>query len=302
LAETILPSVTRLAQGLDAQVTLLQALGQWPETLVGTNHAVFAHDVLERAQASARTYLEALQVRLQQASVRADRMVVVGDAATALVEFAQRERAGLIALATHGYSGMQYWVYGSVAEKVLHLSPVPVLLLRPGQEQESLLEELRQIVVPLDGSAGAEVALPVAVALARSLKLPLALLRVVAVPPPFLQDATIGVRADYAALLDHLTVGAETYLAKVAAQFPGEGVNLGTAVWTGYPAEEIVAFAQQHAGSLVVMAAHGSDGGGNALMGSVARRVLRSALPTLLVPTVAAAAPDLVGEVRGGRV
>jgi nucleotide-binding universal stress UspA family protein len=70
-------------------------------------------------------------------------------------------------MATHGRSGLGRWVYGSVAESVLHGTTVPVLLARAGAEIPRA-EAVRRVLVPLDGSSFAEAALPPAATFASS--------------------------------------------------------------------------------------------------------------------------------------
>ena len=62
-------------------------------------------------------------------------MVVSGEPAQEIVDTAANEHADLIVMATHGSSGVRRWVLGSVADKVLHTSTTPLLLVR-AQSQE----------------------------------------------------------------------------------------------------------------------------------------------------------------------
>jgi len=57
--------------------------------------------------------------------------ILVGRAAETIAEFAKQNAIDLIAIATHGRSGVSRWVWGSVADKVLRSSQVPVLVIRP---------------------------------------------------------------------------------------------------------------------------------------------------------------------------
>jgi nucleotide-binding universal stress UspA family protein len=63
--------------------------------------------------------------------VRATGKVVSGDAAEAIVNLTQAEKADIIIMATHGRQGLNRLLFGSVAEKVVKTSPVPVMTLRP---------------------------------------------------------------------------------------------------------------------------------------------------------------------------
>lgn len=63
--------------------------------------------------------------------VRASGKVVSGDAAEAIVNLSQSEGADLIIMATHGRQGLNRLLFGSVAEKVVKTSPIPVMTIRP---------------------------------------------------------------------------------------------------------------------------------------------------------------------------
>ena len=80
--------------------------------------------------ANARQYLQMTAERLRETGIRVDYAIEVGDAATAIVEYAREQSVDLIVMSTHGRSGLGRWVYGSVADRVLRSSAQPVLLVR----------------------------------------------------------------------------------------------------------------------------------------------------------------------------
>jgi nucleotide-binding universal stress UspA family protein len=65
-----------------------------------------------------------------------DRRILSGDAADTILTVVGEEQAALIAMATHGRSGVRHWVLGSVAEEVLHRATVPLLLVRGHHEPQ----------------------------------------------------------------------------------------------------------------------------------------------------------------------
>jgi len=86
---------------------------------------------------AARRYLEYIQTQNAQAGVAIELLVREGPVAAAIIDAAGQERVDLIVMATHGRSGLQRVVYGSVAEQVLRGSSMPVLLVRvPGAPVE----------------------------------------------------------------------------------------------------------------------------------------------------------------------
>jgi nucleotide-binding universal stress UspA family protein len=132
LAEQILPHVRALAEvGDRPRITLLRAVPrEYPDIVEGeTTNAVV--NPMEGLLADARAYLEqiARPLRAEGLDVRVE--VVVRQPAEAIVELAARERVDLVAMATHGRGGVGRWVFGSVTQKIMHLTPAPMLVVRP---------------------------------------------------------------------------------------------------------------------------------------------------------------------------
>lgn len=59
-----------------------------------------------------------------------DKRVVTGDPADEILKAIKNDDIDLVVMSTHGYSGVKRWAYGSVAEKIMSASPVPVLTVR----------------------------------------------------------------------------------------------------------------------------------------------------------------------------
>ena len=133
-----------------------------------------------------------------------------------------------------------------------------------------------RILVPLDGSELAQVALPHAVHLAQLFQADLMLLRVAYAAAYPGSDPVAAQRA--------VVAESDAYLKAVAAGLSPQGFTLHTSVRYGYAAEEIIAFASQEGVTLIVMATHGRSGVGRWLLGSTAEKVLRgTSVPILLI-------------------
>lgn len=297
LAESILAYVGALAKGLDAEVTLLHVVPLSPSLQKGEFYR-FLGPLIQQEEIHAYEYLRRVTQQLVDAGIKVQSRVTRGEVAAEILRTAQQDGMELIALATHGRSGLQRWFYGSVAEKVLHTTQTPLLLIRPGEEEATLPQGLSQIVVPLDGSPLAEIALPVAKTLAARLKVPLVLVRVVEIVSLSFIDPAGTAGVNYQAILDSLQAASDTYLNQLAATVHSKEVNVQTATPMGLPADKIVGYAHDHPGSLVVMATHGRTGFTNLALGSVARRVVQHGnTPTLIVrastpPAAAGASSD----------
>lgn len=134
LAEAILPDVTELCAFTGARCMLLTVVV--PQLEPGSPYMPQApalhRELLEEAEARSRGYLERVAADLAGAGVETATAVVVHLApASAVLETAREAGIGLIAMATHGRSGLRRLVLGSVGDKVLRGADVPVMLRRP---------------------------------------------------------------------------------------------------------------------------------------------------------------------------
>jgi nucleotide-binding universal stress UspA family protein len=130
-AEAILPHVEELAKRYDSQVILLQVveivpLYAGPE---GAAVAVNQHE-LQRQTEQATSYLATVQNKLRAKDIEARTCVYYGPVVRAIIRAAECECADLIAMASHGRSGLSQVFYGSVAAGVLHRVDRPLLLVR----------------------------------------------------------------------------------------------------------------------------------------------------------------------------
>jgi nucleotide-binding universal stress UspA family protein len=83
----------------------------------------------------ARDYLDQIVSRLKHKSSDLHSAVLIGNVADSLADFSENNDFDLILIATHGRSGVNRWVRGSIADKVLRSSNIPVLMVRsPGSE------------------------------------------------------------------------------------------------------------------------------------------------------------------------
>jgi nucleotide-binding universal stress UspA family protein len=131
LAESALPDAFSLAQLSQAQVTLLQVIAPIEQVLAaGTDYPIFIDQQWEVHRTLALDYLNGVCKRLGCPEVKIHLVVEMGLAAETIIDYVHRHPIDLIVMATHGRSGLQRWVYGSVADKVLRGAEAPVLLVR----------------------------------------------------------------------------------------------------------------------------------------------------------------------------
>ncbi|MGH6959687.1 MAG: universal stress protein, partial [Dongiaceae bacterium] len=201
----------------------------------------------------------------------------VGDPAEQILRVARDLGVGMIVMTTHGRGAIGRWAFGSVADTVTRMAPVPVLVVRPRPDvQGTVTPVMRRVVVPLDGSSLAEEALPVAEALARRLGVPMHLVTAVAVTglmpveivPTMPLDTTI-----YTETVAQIDADASAMLGVVSARLQHEGMRVTWEVLRGSAFTAIAEALQE--GDIIVMASHGRSGVERWLLGSVAEKLIR---------------------------
>lgn len=138
VAEVVLSHAIQLALAFGSEIVLFQAISR-PEGIYDYMAREIVSDdaAIASAIAEADAYLTRVATKLGEHGVKAIRQEVrIGGAADQIVDFAKEAGVNIIAMATHGRSGISRWVYGSVAEKVLRGASTPVLLIRAGAAAE----------------------------------------------------------------------------------------------------------------------------------------------------------------------
>jgi nucleotide-binding universal stress UspA family protein len=228
-----------------------------------------------------RAALERAGEPLRRQGRKVETAVGFGDPADLIVQGAAEADADLIVMGSHGRGGGGRFLYGSVADRVARHGPCPTLIVRGGGQAVSA-PPLTRVVVPLDGSALAERALPTAAALANDLGLPIHLVRVV--EGDLLRAAVragVHAAAAYAAAQEAARVEAEAYLAASTRGLRDQDLAATSEVRAGSPAPDLLAVLRP--GDLVVLTTHGRGGVRRWLLGSVAEKLVRSAPAAVLL-------------------
>jgi len=129
VAEAIIPFVLEIAGPLDMEIGLIRVLQPVPPQVIEGSRHVVVEDV-EARRLDAEEYFAPLAAELRAKGVRVQTHVRRGDPAGEIVACAREIGADLIAMTTHGRSGLGRLVFGSVAEAVLRHAHLPVFLIR----------------------------------------------------------------------------------------------------------------------------------------------------------------------------
>lgn len=285
VAEQALPYVKLIAKSLQTPVTLLRVIEPVPNDLVAVSQGTSADQANADRQAAGREYLEKVASSLQQGGLSVSIKTLGGPAAAGIVEEGSREAGTLIAMSTHGRSGVARWAFGSVTDKVIQATTNPLLIIRSSDEPVSEPEvSIKSIIVPLDGSELAEQVLPHAASLAKTLDLGVTLLRVTPTAGDYYRFMEYPMPR-FDDLPEQLDAEALGYLENQGSKLRHQGVApVEEKLAHGPPAIAVADFARETAHSLVAMTTHGRSGLGRWILGSVADRVIRhSGGPVLVI-------------------
>lgn len=273
-AEKVLPYARYLVGKFKIPVQLLAVvdIGEMV-THISAGKARFLETMIEDAVRSSENYLRVVAKTFPGAEVRCT--VEKGRAGEVIVEKGKTDTGMLITMATHGRSGLNRFLLGSIAEKVLRGTANPLLLVRATQDAKSEGEAtLKSIIVPLDGSELAESVLPMVRIVAKKLDLEVVLCRA--------YSFFAGV--NYSELITSARDEANEYLEKKAAEVQKLGVKKVTyAAKEGMASDEIIALGRETSDNLIAMCSHGRTGMLRWVLGSVTETVVRHSDGPVLV-------------------
>ena len=247
-----------------------------------------------RAQAmeAASRYLEEQAETLRREGITVETAVRLGNSAETILEHTLERQADLIVMSTHGRSGLARWALGSVAERVVRTTSVPVLLI-PDAAPASLAGKyatettlMPRLLVPLDGSAIAEASLGPATELAALLDAEMRLLYVFI---PRFEEATGTEDARFWDRGRRRVHQIERYLMRKTDEAHQAGVKVRWGLGYGMPVPKIIDSAREHRVDMIVMTTQGHGGPTHWRLGRVVEGVLQQGrMPVLIVPVQAA--------------
>lgn len=294
VAERALPLAACIARDAGATITLLRV----PVTGPGIGRfepPAIVLEVFDRRHEHAEQYLTAVAARPELRDLPVEVAALEGSTATTILDAAATYDADLVAMASHGRSGLLHTLFGSVTEQVVRRTSIPVIVLR-NHEHEAPVTTDRPLVVfaGLDGSKSAEAVLEPVFALLRvwarhapaRLRLvgvvPLASLTPPASPEGYLAAVTDRLRWQYPDVtipIEYFAVPGEDFVASLKEA----------------AAEVVAESASKPPLCFVAVATHGRQEASGLLLGSVAESLIRdSEMPLLIVhaaPSEAAFVP-----------
>jgi nucleotide-binding universal stress UspA family protein len=283
LAECVLPHVMAIASVFPAHITLLHVL-----ELSRGKAEQRAIDPLDwhLKKREAEVYLNEIATRLRAADLTVNEVMLEGLPADCIIDFANNNDVDLIALSTHGRSGLSGWNISSVVQKTILRSFKSTLLVRAYRSSaEPAAIRYDRLFVGLDCSARAETILPVAVGLAQYYKSQLILGTVIRKPemlhrfPLSDEDQDLITR-----IADRNHRAASHYFEQLRSQLSLQNVDLQTRLVVS---DNITAalhdMVEQENADLVMLVAHGHSGESRWPYGSIAHSFIAYGTTSLMI-------------------
>ena len=315
VARGILPYVLKIAEKTNTPLVLLTAVDpdaidcpasvmSAEPTSTGKPMAICRARLEESSRVYAQDALDRVAARLKDDGIEAKTAVAIGGPVEEILRVAEEEGCGLIAMSTHGRHPIGRSILGSVTDRVIRASNVPVLTLTPERAKKHREEgaPLATIIAPLDGSELAQRALPHVERLARVLSMEVLLARVVGTKYPAYTDTDLGFWVPE--FSEDMNWEATEYLEQVAQHLRDKGLTVRSQVLAGSAVRALLNLAHKTPHNLIAMTTHGRTGLSRWMMGSVAATLVRrSGAPVLVLPAGLPARPRFpvaaTGAARG---
>jgi nucleotide-binding universal stress UspA family protein len=213
LAEVALPYAEEIATRLGSTIKLVY-VSESKDDQYRNMQESYIHNLIERLQ---QTSLKSGSVAVKP--LKLEPVILTGNPADEIVDYAFQEKVGVIFMSTHGRTGIRQLTIGSVASRVLKDAMQPVALIRAKGSSVDMRKKdlLDKVLVPLDGSPASEVVLSYMEELASKLNIELNFIQV-------LQLEYMVTTQTQIKQLQSLRDSAKTYIENIAARFKKKGI------------------------------------------------------------------------------
>jgi len=284
LAECVLAHVLTMARATNASITLLHVV-ELPHPIID-NQAVDPLEWHLRKQ-EAEEYLNQIAGKLRSHNLKVEPVIMEGSPAECVIDFADTNGVDLIAVSSHGRSGLSGWNVSSVVQKIILRSSKSLLLIRAYRSSGTELEEMHydRLFVGLDFSTRSEYILPVAIGLAEFYKAEL-ILGMVVRKPELLHRFPLS--AEEESLITRLSDlnyrAASHYFDQIQSRLSPQGVNLQTRLIVSENATaSLHDMVKRENADLVMLVAHGHSGERRWPYGSVAASFIAYGTTPLMI-------------------
>jgi nucleotide-binding universal stress UspA family protein len=272
LAELALPYAEELANAFKSEIILLHV------SEPSESHYQHMHEL----------YVKEVSDRIKERIRRVTPVVVSGKPADEIINYADKNKVGLIIMTSHGHSGIMSWATGSIANKLLQAADVPLLLVRAAKPKRKVQREvlLNRILLPLDGSKAGEAAVAYVGELMSRLESEVTLFGVISSGQHIRSVGGLDYINYPPEQMEMFKKEAQEYLDGVYRRLRRRkgSVKVTINVGAGDVGQEILKFAEDKKVNLIAISSHGHSGIEKWVFGSIANKVvLNSKAPVLVV-------------------
>lgn len=268
----VLDYAIRIASEHDASIHILHVADTSQDSVTNLRGEVI--DVLVR---EGESIVDEAAERVTERGVSAVPVVRQGDPYRTIAEYSRQVDIDLIVMPTHGRRGIQRYLLGSVTERVINAATIPVITVNPGSDREWTYP-CRTILIPTDGSRGAELALETGISLAAATGAKLHLFHVV-------EFGSLGLDLRSVMREEVLAEHADEIIAEARETVEANSVgSITTGVEYGEPVREILDYLTENSIDLAILGTHGRTDFRRFVMGGVSSKLIRtSPVPVMWV-------------------
>ncbi|KAA9396141.1 universal stress protein [Haloarcula sp. CBA1130] len=262
-AESVLEYALQIAAEHEATIHILNVADTGRDSVTTIRGEVI--DVLETE--GERIVAEAAQY-VKDKGVPVVSEVLQGDPHKTIVDYSKQSDIDCIVMPTHGQRGIQRILLGSVTERVINTAAVPVVAVNPARVR-ALVYPPNHVLVPTDGSRGAELALTQGIDIARATGATLHLLHVV---------ETGGLGPDARSVLKEreVTERANEIITEATEKVENASLDaVASVIEHGTPSKEICDYIDENEIDLAIMGTHGQTDFSRYVMGGVSAKIVR---------------------------
>jgi nucleotide-binding universal stress UspA family protein len=285
-AEQALPLASEIARRAGAILEIVHVHMLLPLMSTAFEFPVVEVELDTAQRQQEKQYLEGVVTKIRETGgVPVTAVQLDGAVASAIQSHAEATSVDLIVLTSHGRGAMGRLWLGSVADRLMRNSRIPILLVRPPTETSAPKSVLRKFLIALDGSRLAERILEDALALGAALGAEFELVLVVEPVLQSLDPSALGTLPDITDIETKLHQEGAAYLTRMAGELSQKGrpVAATHVVHSPRVAQALIDQAASSGCDLIALATHGAGGVKRMLVGSVADMIVRTSQHPVLV-------------------
>lgn len=278
LAEQVIPHLLRFITPDQTELLLMTALSSTLPSDKSNSNLAISESTSTSQNYKIHEQLNNVTQELNQISFSVTERVVPGAPTNSILSLAEEAFVDLIAMSTHGRTGLRRVLLGSVADEVV-CNARPPIFLTPAAITAPPKFTPRTILLPLDGTALAEAAIPIAQQFAQNTGATLSFIRIL--------DSNYSEHEQSANQTDTTKQAtsqqATRYLEQIKLRLQLANVTSRYQITSGDPAVAIIRASHTEQVDLIVMSTHGRSGVGRIIHGSVTRQIIGSAICPLVL-------------------